>query len=640
MDEISLARMSSKDLKALAKSKGLDKPTIESSMELISEKVKEIFQQYVEADDTTRVTLTPQYRAVIKAINAVAKNVGGIDVDGQNYTVPGRKRQLKFDDPIKTFEAILDRVRDEPVYLMDDFAQAWDKAGGRKEDFQSYVQLQLGIPYYPLNRSLPVRIWKATSDVIGSLHTSLAAVPNAFQSLATTLQASGIKMLNDSWRQALTHPEMSQSMISALTGIIQEPLAFRWEPGMGPENVGRLVRQAAYVGTGQRAANEMNVRVAGMVGINLMLQWQKHGIEPKEMHFAKTALKLSDAEIEGINARKMSAEARTKIVRNMIGHTQFMTENPTMKSEVENMPLLKSLFSYNSYVQGAMRMVVNVLDEARTAIRSKDPKQMAHAFMRSFWLGVGMLGAGAMTEVVRMAMKGEESKEDLDRSGWDRITGAWAEAGMFGPTMRFLTPFNYDGGTIEKAWIGFMPQVRSMSHLFGALLGDRGRWGQFGLPKRALEWMKDNFPAAKGAVNTIQASLWPDYPDYLSARDEAMRFERNVLREQKGISTVQVNPEYWSIYEAVARNDTDMAIKEAKAYYDRVREKIKSDEDPADYVQKLRTSLVARSPIPFAEKRLFLYWQSLPEGRRERHLAAHRRYMELVNYVAPKLGRN
>jgi hypothetical protein len=377
-----------------------------------------------------------------------------------------------------------------------------------------------------------------------------------------------------------------------------------------------------------------------MTGINLMIQWQKHGIEPKEMHFAKTALKLTDKEIAQINDRQMSPEARTKIVRNMISQTQFVTENPTMKSEVENMPLLKSLFSYNSYVMGAMRMVVNVVDNARSAIRSRDPKQMASAFTRAMWLGVGMLGAGAMTEVIRMAMKGEESKEDLSRSNWDRITSAWAEAGMFGPTMRLLTPFNYDGGTIDKAWIGFMPQARAMSHMIGALIGGRDRWGQFGLPKRLLEWSKENFPAGKGAVNLAQATMWPDYPDYMAARADAMKFERNVLQEQRGISTVQTNPEYWSIYEAIARNDTDGAIAEAKAFYERVQSKIKDDEDPADYIRRLRTSLVSRSPVPFADRRLYLYWQSLPETRRERHLEAHRRYMTLVDYVAPKLGRN
>lgn len=608
--------MSTTDLQELAKNSGVD--------------LKWSNQDFIDhAFDTPFTQLDKSGESKLRTFAKGLKGVALDEVGPDGARVP---RPL-----VDVFNDVKTRLITPVDNKLERLANGYVAEGGNIKDFQDVMTVAQGLPFHQLGRSEPEQLLKLGSQVIGSLQTSMAAIPNLTQVLTQLPQLGGMKNTLLAIDKYMKDKHTVMSDVVALTGIHRSVFVTQAEPGYQMSNTGRVLKEVVGRVTFQDQINDFNRGVAGQVGIYKAEEWNKGNFSQRDTYTAKF-LGLNDGEISQLLARSgMSDTTYAKVVQNMIGRSQFNSDASYKKGLVENIPVLQMLLSYSSYLFGTTRANLGLLKDIGTAVKSKDLAGISSGAQRLSYLMVGMLGAGMTSQILRAAVKGKGSDEvkSLDAPLMDQTLSALHEVGGLGIIQRFSDAFKYDGGVAERTALGIVPQVGALVKFMGVLAG-YGRFGEFPLSERIYEELKRQTPVFGSASNWFDEIAWPDKKEYDIVRGDLTEWrKKNLTTPPGGSFDDPMRPDYWQVFNHVARNDSDGALEEVRKFYQSLGGKGK---DPEVEIRGLRQSLIGRSPVNLSDPQELLFLTSLSPEKRVATLKAQVKYQSLVDLVAPKLG--
>lgn len=481
------------------------------------------------------------------------------------------------------------------------------------------------------------RALKLYSNAIGVLHTSLAPFKGIFQTFDTLPSVHGFWATMKAWARVLDDYDTSRERAIKLGAIQNIVRTWGADDSYLVSKASKILREGAGKFLLHDRVAELNNVVSAEVGYDLALQWRKKFTKADEP--TARFLLLSDREIAGLYKGELPDELLAKIVQNTVSQTQEGQSAPHLKGEIELNPLVKLLFSYQSFAARKTRAAASVYTNLRDASRefyramnAKDIKRMQEtfpAFARStsaaLTLVASAIGVGLMIQWSQREIK---KLVKVDEPIGESIKDALIESSVIG---LWSAPWGgFDRARDGKDYIlGFMPILTATASLFDVAFG-WSRYGEFSLGRRAMENFFTTTPAAQALRRQIDHMRYPEFAEYMKVKTTANRW----MAEQRSgqAPATQLNPKYHAVWEKVARLDLEGAQQEAANYYRRqLAEGVPWDES----IRGLRQSLNSRRPLYMSDENLMKFLSKLsPEERRE-FLKVNARYMQLMDLVAP-----
>jgi hypothetical protein len=578
--------------------------------------------------------------AQVKSLQKFARDIGGVSLSIPNplkgmYREMGAENTVDAEalasaikaDKLQLWGETVQRVRDNyDFFIVDQLRKHHVAGGGDGELFNKVWAMAQGIPLWEHKQTPLHKTARFVSSLIGSLQTSMAVVPNMTQT-AQLAQFVPLKNMLEAWRSTMMHePAVHQTLIE-MGAFRDAVLHWVYEPGALLDEAGRLLRQGASTLTLQSRMANLNHLISGQAFYNYGMELAN----PKNLtkHAINTLKRFGfDAkEIARIQAEGLKGDDFKRFVREGIAKTQFTTDAPWHKALIEDVPLAKTLFAYMSYATGTMR---NNIDFAVRLFKDRDMGSLR----RATGLIAGTLGAGITSMILRQAVKGDfrQFKKDEEEGLTNLATGAFVESGLLGPVQRMVTPLNMDNGQTEAGLVRMMPQVSALVDVFNAAIG-RGKFGDFEPGRRLSESLFKNTPAAKVFRDWFDRVAYPEFVQYQVTRQASAKFEVGLTKDEKRNISAQYNPDYHIIYEFTARNDMEAAKEERDLL---IKRKIEEGENPLKVLEGLRASLMSRAPVSLSLKNTWAFYRSLSPAEREKHQAVQRRYLGIVNRIAPR----
>ena len=214
-----------------------------------------------------------------------------------------------------------------------------------------------------------------------------------------------------------------------------------------------------------------------------------------------------------------------------------------------------------------------------------------------------------------------------------------------------MDPFKFGGTSFDAVAIGFMPQVKAIGDLAGALIGgvDRmlgsptevgfGKHQRFPLGRQLWETAKRHTPVVKAAFNWFDEVAWPERDNWRVTRIRSGQWKRKMKREEGEdvySSHTPLNPRYDEVFERMKRFDDEGTRAAARDYY---VEGLQAGKTLDELRRGLRGSLQQRAPIPLNISDTARFLLSQPRDRRVSQLTADRRWRAMIEVVAPSAGR-
>lgn len=478
---------------------------------------------------------------------------------------------------------------------------------------------------------------KLYSNAIGVLHTSLAPFKGIFQTFDTLPSVHGFWATMRAWARVLDDYDTSRERAIKLGAIQNIVRTWGADDSYLVSKASKILREGAGKFLLHDRVAELNNVVSAEVGYDLALQWRKKFTKADEP--TARFLLLSDREIAGLYKGELPDQLLAKIVQNTVSQTQEGQSAPHLKGEIELNPLVKLLFSYQSFAARKTRAAASVYTNLRDASRefyramnAKDIKRMQEtfpAFARStsaaLTLVASAIGVGLMIQWSQREIK---KLVKVDEPIGETIKDALIESSVLG---LWSAPWGgFDRARDGKDYIlGFMPILTATASLFDVAFG-WSRYGEFALGRRAMENFFTTTPAAQALRRQIDHMRYPEFEAYMRVKTTANRW----MAEQRSTQApaTQLNPKYHAVWEKVARLDLEGAQQEAANYYRRqLAEGVPWDES----IRGLRQSLNSRRPLYMSDENLMKFLSKLsPEERRE-FLRVNARYMQLMDLVAP-----
>lgn len=517
-------------------------------------------------------------------------------------------------------------------HVMDDVISAYASLhkheGGNPEDVKQIFRDLQGIPRDVLESTPLGRAAETGMNVVGTMHTSLSPVKNAFQTATTLTSEAGVEGLVKAYAQVARnyHGELKEAIdLGAFRSTIYQGWAS--DTSFGLLKLGRLLKENVGRVLQTRTA-EFNNLVAAVVGKNLANKWRGGGFGRGDEIQARR-MRLNDAEIAEIKSGQMSDHTYAKIVQNMVATTQYVTEGPHRKAGIELNPWTKAVFAYTSYAFGRSRQVADMVHGMQDAVKSRDPVAIYKASRPIMLTLASAVGVGVLQSALIQAMKGRPVVVGDD--WWDTVTGALFETQVLGYATQLATPLESPNTTANYA-MSLVPLVNFANQFVKTTFG-LGRYGQFDLGKRWLEFFKSQTPAATMIDKNLTYFKYPERQRYDEARALLSRWERNQPGYvSKPTGDNPLNPDYYPVFEALANNQYREAQQLTHAYVHKVIQMSKEQQrDPDEFMAAMKQSLLAKSPINLSEEKMFKFLKSLPPEKRQQILRLDVRYKAMVD---------
>lgn len=339
-----------------------------------------------------------------------------------------------------------------------------------------------------MNRSLRV-----LNQMISVGQTSMSALPNIPQTLQT-IETVGLRAWAKGMMKIIRHPRMSSAQFAAMGATHRSIMEWTVQKGQRPEDITRIVTGLATRANLTHYLAQFNNLVASAQGEALANHWQRHGFKEKDLPLLKD-LRLNPREIATVRAGKMTPKIKNKIVQNQVKLTQFINEDPQRKSMFQNIPVLNQLAAYSGYSIGTAKKVTRRVNEFAKAVASGDAGAMSAATKRIVAMLVGMIGAGAVTIMLKNARDGKPVLPESPEEMKTMMTDALWESAILGPTQRV-----YDAGRYSRDGadyiVALFPKLRFLGDMIMAVSGkglkkaDQEKPFFDQLPLRAEEMMK------------------------------------------------------------------------------------------------------------------------------------------------------
>ena len=609
-----LAGKSIKQLRALSKELGIPRGFTRAE-------VLNAIEEFTDVDKLSEKQM--------EGLRDLAKKVQGVD----------------WDQPDKgLFLARLkERLMEDVQDLFHEYEVRYKRQGGDIKDFRRVVEAAQGVNRYELTRHPVMRVLNAMMGVIGTMHTSLAAIPNIVQpvTLIPVYTGEGIFLkalanVGKDWKgvQRTGYNLGAYHPLTAPKG---------YEGGWKIEDASRWIRKKvgkAFLLTQNLHKNNV---IAGEAFRLLANKWSKEGFKVGEEWVAKE-LHLSEKEIEEIRSKQMSPLTFAKVIQNGVGKTQYVTEAIYRQGMLTTNPLLRRMYSYQSYSTGALRASIGLVKSTKDAFKvwretgnALPAIKMSGKVLQTMvhYAGTGIV-VGAMRDLVYNRDPWPE-----DETIWDKALAGLVETQLLGPTTRMLFHSGgYSESSIQKFAISFMPQVKAMLDVVAmtynigsqALTGE-GRFGRnrnLDPSTQLYKLGKRHFGAMRVLVGQVELLAFPRRKDYIDTRRAFYEWQEKVEgKKTEGSWDAAINPDYYYIGEHLKNGSVPEARKAIREFL----RKNRKDMDRA--TRRLKSALNQRRPIPVSGERFLRFLASQNREDRIRFFRRNRVYNTTLDAVIP-----
>ena len=582
-------------------------------------------------DEVTHLQLDPKQERELREF--VNQELKGIQTSGTD---------LK-----EVFALTRERLFNPTIDIVERLSNMHKQEGGDLTHFENITRLALGLPYHWMDRDIISRTVQLGSTVIGSAQTSLSTMVNIPQTIMQVPRYVGFGKYMQAVVESLSDYRMTRAQMAGMGGFSRVVKEFSFEHGHRLEGIGRMIRHGVGAITGLNFIAELN-NVISARAFNLMaMDWDASGMSRGDIRLARE-LRLTEDEIRAVRDHQITDEIMAKVVQNGTGMTQFVAENPTHKGLLENWPLMKILFSYNSYALGTTRANVRLLKEGWDIVKNYDkaagpiPSLSANniadtvSYIKRLTVFLmGTAGAGFTSVILREMMKGRiPDRDELeDRSLWDRALAGLVEVQLFGAAQRILDPFKFASGDTSQLLVGLSPQMKATADLLGALVGGFGIKGKFPLGERLSDTAQRHTPAVKGVITWLDKIAYPELDAYGAARIRSNKWKKDkaeLLGETTGIGSYQIEPKYYPVREMVKRFDVKGARQAASEYYIDALKRGKTLDEAS---RRLRASLMSSRPVPLSRDEAILFYLSLPPKKAADFMITNRAYSIIIDQI-------
>lgn len=563
----------------------------------------------------------------VKQLISFAKEIGGIAPES-GWGANGAEI-----DPVDLLNKVKQRISTSINSNLDVMTKQYLAEGGDGRYLDSVLKVAQGIPLTSLPENGITRGARFVSSLLSAIQTPFASIPHAFQTLTQLPWQAGLRNYLKAIGTVISDPQGSRDLSTHLLGIRQAEWNWRTNEGYSLRNIGQAIQYAMTKGTGLDWVMSRNREIATQTFRLMAEDYQANGISEKQTASAQKMFGLSDKDIVDTNNHEMSDQTFAKIVQQGVGNTLFSSDRPYNKGLIENIPALRMLFAYNSYVLGTTRSNFGLINDFKESIFNHDVSGVFQNTTKLATALAGFVGAGVVTQTLRDAIKGTTPRS-VDDSYWETMLGALNETAGLGMVHRLTDAFKYDGGVIEKTAFGLTPQLNALTQLFGTAIG-YGRFGQLPIDSRMEQALLQQAPAVRAFSQWIDASAHPQLIPYQEARVSMRKFDEAQPGYTPDSSESQLNLNYFPVFEKVQRGDLEAAKSNALDFYKSVETQ---GGDLNSAVEGLRLSLIQKSPLNMSQGKLGKYLSSLAPENRQKFVRAQVSYMQTVNAIAPDLG--
>lgn len=574
-------------------------------------------------------------------LRAFAKEIGGITTS-RNYA--------PFTDVL---EEVKSRMKEVPVDLVKDLRTAFTRQGGEGKTFDTVMQLGQGIQPWSTSRGFWSNSWDVVRGLLAAAHTSLSAPFYLSQSVNALKYAmagwekmgalKGALDFSDSLQKVILHPGLVKSQAMTMGVFLDLPNMMVRDYGV--KSVGQFIQNMAYKGLGMHAIDMVNYSLAGEIGARLAERWNVNGIEPREIGLART-LRLNAADIKTFNEHGMTPELKAKVAQNVADNTMIYTASPVKKGLLENHPILKLLFAYNSYSTGMARYFLNhFVDDFKVSF--KTPQGAASWMTKTVSTLGAFVGAGMLTQILQQAIRGNVSKEP-DEDTMKKMGIALLDIGLLGPTQRVLSAFQYDGGSSEKAFAAAMPQFKFVIDTLGALISNKyfpqGKYANYDLIPRVAKTVADSIPITRAYKQWETNVAFPESELYNKVSAETFKYDED---KERGLGVAKLasqqaeNPLTKPVVLALQHYDLQGAQDAIKVYYSTQIQRlsdplwIKAGLTPQKIQEELHSTLMSHAPLQYHGWELGDFLSHFNPQMQSSFLMADAKYRAYVNAIAP-----
>ena len=544
---------------------------------------------------------------------------------------------------VELLDAIKNRIHEDLTDHMKTLREEFRKEGGDPNRVDLMFSLSQGLPYHPVGRNPVLQSLKFAGSLIGTAHVSLAAIPNLTQPLVLIPVYAGWKNLAKALKNWITDPKGTAQKGYEI-GAYQQldlPTTFAQEYTVEGEHtleqISRAIRNTVSRITLLKWNLQKNNIIAGEAGRLLAIDWKENGIMPSQLWIAKD-FGLTEEEITEVQAGNMQPLTEAKISQRMVSKTQFITEERYRQGFLTIHPLLRQVFPYQSYGTGSLRATRKLIEAIPEAIKKKDYKALHIATVRLVHALSNYMGIGIVQTLLRRAITLSKPPDDDERI-WDLALQGLINTQFLGPVTRMMFYSNPFSTTTDKWMSGFVPKIKAAFDGLGLVYNTYQKaLGGTGVgPKRALplttqskQLLKRHFGFARTGLRWMEKLAYPYQTDYYEVRRATGQFKRDVLKkEETDPWEYPVNSKYFFMREAARRGDSEALLELSREYYRSSKIPIKKA------MSGLRSSLLNGRPMNVSSDDMYKLMMSLPKTKVEKYYRTHRRYMDMVDLVAP-----
>lgn len=517
------------------------------------------------------------------------------------------------------------------------------KQGGRPQDM---VQAFRMVQDYPWDSIEDHRGWGALrlyQSVVGGLETSLAPIKDLFR-IPRSAAVVGIpdttkalfKVVTDyqgNWKSGLelgAYQETVRTWSSDTSSFLNQRY-----------NQARELTQALFKPTMELVNNI--TATAGRLKVDEIQNKYADGdtaIGSSDLNFLRR-MKVDEVELKQIAEGKMDSGTYAKIVQNVVSATQPGQEGKLFRPIFDLDPKMRTLLPFQQYLYGQTRLVAGALKEVRqgwidgdrTVVGAMQNSRFRTAIAATLGLVATAVGSNAVMQMMLDKMKGTPANPEND-SWWHYVSGGLLEGTLLAETTLLTSPWQHSsrGSDIILSYSPLLHSMASIVEFARSFVTPTGRYGEFPADRRSFELVKSMTPALGAAMKQIDLHAHPDLAEYEEVRGSAMRWIDKQSTKPNTYSDDPINPDYEPIWKAAQRNDFQTMKDDASVYY---RAQLQQGKDFDKIVQGLRTSLLARRPVPLSDDDFMKFIATVPKQDRSRYWQANVRYQSLVDIVAP-----
>jgi hypothetical protein len=307
----------------------------------------------------------------------------------------------------------------------------------------------------------------------------------------------------------------------------------------------------------------------------------------------------------------------------MVKVTQFVTEDAERRSKMQNIPLLNSIFAYQSYAIGTGKAMGRIAGDINNAIQHGNTAQRTAAAKRLGTFIVAAGGAAMLSEILSRVVRGRDPFPDDETTGEFIAKSVW-DIALLGPVQRLVDAPGFSNWKGEELIADMSPKLSALASIFNAIVGS-GPKGKLGGIARMDEAAKRNISAYRALMNWHDRIAYPERGEADSVRRKVRRFERETLGQDSAMRDFQFNPDYYPVRLAVQNGDNAEAAELAGEY---LRRSVLRDGMRAkDALDKLHESVMTGRPLSVAAKSRRPFLDTLPADEAKEAVELDRQFI-------------